>query len=291
VVGRTPLRAIEYGPPVPSAQVKSAILLAALRAEGVTRVREGVATRDHTERMLRARGIPIETLPDGAGVMVAVRGGTPVAPLDEAIPGDVSAAAFWLVAGTIHPDAEITLAGVGVNPTRRGIFDLLTAMGAAIDETVLDPVASGDPGAAVGEPRADLTVRSAELRAIDVDPATTARIIDEVPILCLAATQATGRTTIRGAGELRVKESDRLTGIAAGLTAMGAAIVIEGDTILIDGPRPLHGAVTDPRADHRLAMTFAIAGLLAGGETIVPEAHTAAVSYPPFFADLAAVAA
>jgi 3-phosphoshikimate 1-carboxyvinyltransferase len=286
VVGRSPLRAIEYGTPVPSAQVKSAILLAALRAEGVTRVSESVATRDHTERMLRARGVRIERIRHGSGATVALDGGGPVAPHDERVPGDVSAAAFWLVAGAIHPDAEIQLVHVGVNPTRRAALDLLLAMGADLDET---PTGSAD--AETGEPTADLRIHTSALTAIDIGPADTAAAIDEIPILCLAATQARGTTTIRGAGELRLKESDRLTGIATGLAALGARVAINGDDLAIEGPTPLRGAVTDGLADHRLAMTFAVAGLLAEGETVIAGAASAGVSYPGFFDDIEGVVA
>jgi 3-phosphoshikimate 1-carboxyvinyltransferase len=287
VVGRTPLRAIEYGTPVPSAQVKSAILLAALRAEGVTRVSERIATRDHTERMLRARGVPVDRAVDASGISVSVRGGVAPRAQDDHVPGDVSAASFWLVAGSIHPDAEIGLSGVGVNPTRRAVVDLLRAMGADIVERRLDGETDGD----VGEPRADLRVRTSELSGIDVGPAQTAAAIDEIPILCLAATQARGTTTIRGAGELRVKESDRLTGIAAGLAALGARVDIDGDALVINGPTPLRGAATDSAGDHRLAMTFAVAGLIASGETTVSGAASATVSYPGFFDDIEGVRA
>ena len=217
VVGRTPLRAIDYTTAVPSAQVKSAILLAGLRAEGGTTVREAVATRDHTERMLRARGVAVErasTGGDGAGRDVEPRGGGRVRAIDERVPADVSAAAFWLVAGAIHPDAELTLRGVGVNPTRRAVIDLLRRMGA---DSTARHVADDGPASR----SADLTVRSSELEAIDISPDEVAAAIDEIPILCLAATQARGRTTIRGAGELRHKESDRIAGIADGLARPG----------------------------------------------------------------------
>ncbi len=287
VVGRTPLRAIEYGTPVPSAQVKSAILLAALRAEGVTKVSERVATRDHTERMLRARGVSVDTRPDGDGVTVSVTGGGMLHAVDEAVPGDVSAAAFWLVAGSVHPDAEIRLLDVGVNPTRRASIDMLRSMGADIVEVAR----GGGAAAGAGEPRADLVVRSARLDAIDIEPADTATAIDEIPVLCLAATQARGTTTIRGLAELRLKESDRVVGIATGLVALGARVEITGDDIAITGPTALRGAVTDSAMDHRLAMTFALAGLIASGETTVSHAAVAAVSYPGFFDDIEGVQA
>jgi len=288
VVGHTPLRAIDYATPVPSAQVKSAILLAGLRAEGRTTVRESVATRDHTERMLRARGVPVERAdaPDGR-VAWTVEGGVAVEATTERVPGDVSAAAFWLVAGAIHPDAELVLHDVGVNPTRRAVIDILRAMGADIEER-----RHGDrPDDGVGEPVADLTVRSSSLRAVELQPADVASAIDEIPVLCLAATVASGRTVIRGAGELRHKESDRIAGTAAGLRALGARLVIDGDDLVIEGGSRLAGAATDSLDDHRLAMTFAIAGLIAEGETTIGRPGSAAVSYPGFFDDLERVRA
>ncbi|MEZ0241473.1 MAG: 3-phosphoshikimate 1-carboxyvinyltransferase [Chloroflexota bacterium] len=295
VVGRNPLTAVDWAVAVPSAQVKSAILLAGLRASGTTRVREPVATRDHTERMLRARGVTVrsEAQPSG-GRRIEIEGGAAVQAVDERVPGDVSAAAFWLVAAAIHPDAELTIRGVGVNPTRRAVIDLLRSMGAEIEERP-SPAAAGvgartdaaaEVDAEVGEPVADLVVRSSSLRAIDLGPAEVAAAIDELPILCLAATQATGRTTIRGAGELRHKESDRLAGIALGLGALGARIELDGDDLTIDGPTRLDGAATDSLGDHRLALTFAVAGLVATGRTTVEGAASAGISYPGFFTAL-----
>ena len=289
VTGQRHLRPIDWTSPVPSAQVKSAILFAGLRATGMTRVRESVATRDHSERMLRARGVSVRSLPDGeGGAVIEIEGGTTVQAMEERIPGDPSAAAFWLVAAAIHPDAELVIRNVGVNPTRRAVIDLLTRMGARIEER---PAAGGAPrgaagGADVGEPVADLIVRTSELGAIDVSPAEVAAAIDEIPILCLAASQARGRSTIRGAGELRHKESDRLTGIIAGLSALGAKLEVDGDDIVVHGPTPLLGAPADSLDDHRLAMTFAVAGLVASGRTTVGRPSSAAISYPGFFTDL-----
>jgi 3-phosphoshikimate 1-carboxyvinyltransferase len=290
VIGHTPLRAVEVVTPVPSAQVKSAILLAALRADGRTTVRETVATRDHTERMLRARGVPVESRPapdaDHPGaVECSVQGGLSVRPVDERVPADVSAAAFWLVAGAAHTDADLRLTRVGVNPSRRAVIDILRAMGADIEESADDQPEDG------AEPVADLHVRSSELRAIDLGPERVAAAIDEIPILCLAATQARGTTRIRGAGELRHKESDRLAGIAAGLIALGASVEVDGDDLSIRGPTPLIGAPTDSLGDHRLAMTFAIAGLLARGETSVARAASVSISYPGFFQEIERVGA
>jgi 3-phosphoshikimate 1-carboxyvinyltransferase len=292
VVGHTPLRAADITTPVPSAQVKSAILLAGLQARGRTTVREAIVTRDHTERMLRARGVEVERTegPDG-GVAWTVEGGVSVQAITEHVPGDPSAAAFWLVAGAIHPDAELEIRDVGVNPTRRAVIDLLRAMGADIAEHPTGQTVSEAGGDAVGEPRADLTVRTSALRAIDIGPAEVAAAIDEIPILCLAATQARGTTTIRGAAELRHKESDRLAGIAAGLSALGARIEVTGDDVRIEGGTALHGATIDSLDDHRLAMSFAIAGLVASDVTTIGRPDSAAISYPGFFDDLERVRA
>ncbi len=305
VRGAAPLRPIDHATAVPSAQVKSAILLAGLGAHGTTTVREAVGTRDHTERMLRARGVDVRTerwRPDSAeaggagasdvnggdaGSRVSVDGPARVAPAREAVPSDPSAAAFWLVAGAAHPDAELVLRSVGTNPTRRAIIDLLRRMGASIDET---PLGGGGDGGD-GEPVADLVVRSSELHGIDVSPREVAAAIDEVPVLCLAAALASGTTRIDGVGELRHKESDRVAGIATGLAAMGAHVEVDGDTMTIDGGRRLAGAATESLDDHRLAMTFAIAGLIAGGETAVTDAGCAAISYPGFFDEIERVRA
>lgn len=208
--------------------------------------------------------------------------------IDERVPGDVSAAAFWLVAAAIHPDADLTIRGVGVNPTRRAVIDILDSMGARIDEDEPSrPEArTASTDGLVGEPVADLRVRTSELRAIDLGPADVAAAIDEIPILCLAASQARGTTTIRGAGELRHKESDRIAGVAAGLRALGARIDVDGDDLAIHGRTALRGATADSTDDHRLAMTFAVAGLIASGETSVLRPGSAAISYPSFFDDL-----
>ncbi len=288
ITGRAPLTPIDHATRVPSAQVKSAVLLAGLAAEGTTMVREAVATRDHTERMLRARGVAVRTehLP-GGGAIHALDGVARVRPFDQRVPGDLSGAAFWLVAAAIHPDADLALRNVGTNPTRRAIIDLLRRMGADID---VRPVgAAGDEEQ--GEPLADLFVRSSTLRGIDVTAAEVAAAIDEIPVLCLAAAVASGRTVIRGVGELRHKESDRVAGIAAGLGALGARVTVDGDTIEIDGGRMLTGATVETHDDHRLAMTFAVAGLAARGETIIRDPGSAEVSYPGFFGELERVRA
>jgi 3-phosphoshikimate 1-carboxyvinyltransferase len=275
-----PLRAIEWSTPVASAQVKSAILLAGLSADGTTVVREPVETRDHTERMLRARGVAVWPHRDSDGKpVIEIEGPATLRAVDQVVPGDPSAAAFWLIAAAIHPDAEIRLRGVGVNPSRRAVIDLLKRMGASIRER-----GAADDG--IGEPIADLSVEASDLEGIELSPADTASAIDEIPVLCLAATQACGTTVIRGAGELRHKESDRIAGIVDGLTALGATIRADGDDIVVEGPTELRGATVDSLGDHRLALTFAIAGLVATGQTTIRGADSVAISYPTFFADL-----
>ena len=280
ISGSANLRAIDYATPTPSAQVKSAILLAGLAANGATRVRESVTTRDHTERMLLARGVLVRSHGTGmGGSVVELDGPAVVAAVDQTVPGDVSAAAFWLVAAAIHSNAELRLAGVGVNPSRRAVIDLLVRMGASIEER-----GAADDGA--GEPLAELRAETSDLEATEISAAETVAAIDEIPVLCLAATQACGTTVIRGAGELRHKESDRIGGIVDGLSRLGARITADGDDIVIDGPTELHGAPVDSLGDHRLALTFAIAGLIATGTTTIRGAASVAISYPTFFADL-----
>jgi 3-phosphoshikimate 1-carboxyvinyltransferase len=237
--------------------------------------------------MLRARGVPVERETSEAGVAVTVEGGRALEAVDQVVPADVSAAAFWLVAGAIHPDAELVTRDVGVNPTRRAVIDILRSMGADIEERASGP--KGDPD--VGEPMADLTVRSSSLHAVDLGPDDVAAAIDEIPVLCLAAAVASGTTTIRGAGELRHKESDRIAGVASGLIALGARVEVDGDDLRIHGGARLGGAATDSLDDHRLAMTFAIAGLIATDETTIERPGSAAISYPGFFADLEGVRA
>jgi 3-phosphoshikimate 1-carboxyvinyltransferase len=291
LVGRRPLRPIAWATAVPSAQVKSAVLLAGLAADGVTTVTETTATRDHTERMLRARGVQVrsEAIGPSGAQRVSLAGGQTVRPRDERVPGDISAAAFWLVAGAAHPDAELVLADVGVNPTRRAVIDVLRAMGATISEASAN-------GTEASEPTAELTVRSSALEGVDLGPADVARCIDEIPVLCLAAACARGRSRFSGVGELRHKESDRLVGIMEGLCALGADVTVEGEDVLIQGAAGratfgLSGTSVHSLTDHRLAMTFAVAGLLASGVTVIDGASTAAVSYPAFFSDLERVRA
>lgn len=276
VINGGALRGIGYATPVASAQVKSAVLLAGLFATGETSVTEPAASRDHTERLLRAMGADVRR----DGLTVSVRPPeAELCPLDLRIPGDISAAAFWLVAALAHPDAEITLRGVGLNPTRSGIVDVLRQMGGEIE--VLEERSQG------GEPVADLVAHSSRLRGVEVRGAIIPRLIDELPALALAAALADGATMIADAAELRVKESDRIATTARELRRFGVGVEERADGMTIQGGTRLSGAVCTPDGDHRLAMTVAIAGLLAGGDTVVEDAACVAVSYPAFWQDLA----
>ncbi|MBI4506537.1 MAG: 3-phosphoshikimate 1-carboxyvinyltransferase [Chloroflexi bacterium] len=269
------LRGIGYDLPVASAQVKSALLLAGLQADGPTTVRSPAPSRDHTERMLRAMGATVA----GDGTELTVQPLTvPLRAVDVHVPGDVSSAAFWLVLGALHPNAELTVCGVGVNPTRTGVLDVLRAMGADVSVANEREVA--------GEPLADLTVRSARLRGTEIGGALIPRLIDEIPVLAVAAALAEGPTVIRDAAELRVKESDRIAALCHELARLGAAVAERPDGLVIGGVRRLHGAVCESHGDHRLAMALAVAGAVAEGETVVQGAEVAAVSYPGFWQDL-----
>ena len=268
------LRGVRYRLPVASAQVKSAVLLAGLFAEGETIVEEPVATRDHTERLLLAMGAKLRR--EGPGIRL-----TPppsLTPIDLEAPGDVSAAAFWLVAGAVHPDAEITLPKVGINPTRTGLLDVLVMMGATIEV--------GEQRMVGEEPVADITVRSSRLQGVEVGGELIPRLIDELPALAVAAAFAEGRTVVRDAAELRVKESDRIATLTTQLGLLGAAIEERPDGFVIEGGRGLRGARVTGAGDHRLTMALAVAGLLAEGKTTLEDGESVAVSYPGFWADL-----
>ncbi len=280
VVRGGPLRGVRIETPVASAQVKSALLLAGLAADGPTTVVEPARSRDHTERLLGAMGARIEV--DGTAVTVTPPDGD-LSPVDVTVPGDVSTAAVWIVAATLHPDAELLLTGVGVNPTRTGLLDILREMGADIE--LLEQRTSG------GEPVADLLVRSAELHGVEVSGELVPRAIDELPLVALAGVLADGQTVIRDAAELRVKESDRITTMAAVLRAFGARVEERPDGIAVEGGGRLHGARIGSSGDHRLAMMGAVAGLLADGETVIEGAEAVSVSYPEFWTDLGRVGA
>ena len=268
------LRAISYELPVPSAQVKSCVLLAGLYAEGFTTVAEPVPTRDHTERLLARLGVPIQRCEHRVTIAGPVK--EELEPLEMRVPGDLSSAAFLIATAVLLPGSELLLRDVGVNPTRAGFLDALLRMGAPVE--MLNEREEG------GEPVADLLVRGASgLRAIELKEEEIPRLIDEVPLLAVLATQAEGVTVIRGAKELRVKETDRIRAIAFNLKRMGARVEELPDGLIIEGPQRLRGARLESFNDHRIAMAFAVAGLVAAGETIIEGAEWAGVSYPSFF--------
>lgn len=263
--------------PIASAQVKSALVLAGLAADGETRVREPEPSRDHTERMLAAWGAPVRV---EQGEVVATRLLRPLS-LPEAldVPGDPSSAAFWVGAGLLVPGGSVVVRGVDVNPTRIGFLAVLARMGARVE---LEPEA-----ARAGDPVATLRVCGGQaLRGTEIRPAEVPSLLDEIPLLAIVASQAAGETRVTGARELRVKESDRLHHLVLGLRAMGADIDELDDGFVLRGPTALRGAAIDAAHDHRIAMSFAIAGLVADGETEVEGAEWADISYPGFFGAL-----
>lgn len=272
------LHGIQYPLPVASAQLKSSLILAAILAGGQTHIEEPALSRDHTERLLSAMGARI------------VRQGSriDIFPLEEElktcslnIPGDISSAAYWLVAGAIHPRAELRILNCGINPTRTGILDILSAMGAKL--TIVNERSEG------GEPVGDIIVRTSQLRATRIEGSLIPRTIDEIPVLAVAACCAEGDTIIKDASELRVKESDRIETTARELGRLGAKIETLPDGMIIHGPCALTGAAVTSHGDHRLAMTLAVAGLVAPGATIIQNAQVADISYPSFWRDLVAV--
>ena len=273
------LRGIRYTLPVPSAQVKSCVLLAGLHADSPTTVIEPGPARDHTERMLRAMGATVCV----EGNAVTVEPGTALRPLDMTIPGDISSAAFLLVAGRIAGDGPLTVRGVGINPTRTGLLDILAAMGV---EVVLERLR--DEG---GEPVADLVIMPGLLTGAEIGGDLIVRAIDEFPALMIAATQAEGETVVCDAAELRVKETDRIAVMTSELAKMGAEIEERADGFRVVGPQRLHGAVVDGHDDHRVAMALAAAGLVASGETVVQGASCMADSFPGFVETLVGLGA
>jgi 3-phosphoshikimate 1-carboxyvinyltransferase len=276
--GTTALTPIDFTPDVPSAQVKSAVLLAGLHAQGTTTVHEPVATRDHTERAFATFGATVRRASDA----ISVDGGQRLVAQSLRVPGDISSAAFWMVAGAALPDSEVVIEGVGLNPTRTGIIDVLKRMGADIDVT--------PDGPTDGEPVGTIRVRHRALVPAVVEPHEVPGVIDELPVLGALATYG-GELKVTGAQELRVKESDRISAFADGLRKMGAEIDEAHDGFLVRGTKRLTGGHVDARHDHRLAMAFAIAALGAIGPTTVHDAGAAAVSYPEFFTVLDALRA
>jgi 3-phosphoshikimate 1-carboxyvinyltransferase len=266
-----------YRLPVPSAQVKSAVLLAGLNTPGETSVIEPEVTRDHTERMLGHFGATVRVEPhEGGGKIITVIGQPELVAAPISVPGDPSSAAFPLVAALLVPGSEVTLTGVGVNPSRTGLLDCLAEMGA--DITKLNQRVEG------GEPVADLRIRAGVLKGADIPPERAPTMIDEYPVLAMAAACAQGRTRMRGLAELRVKESDRLTGTAEGLAACGATVTIEGDDLIVEGTGkpPQGGATIQSRLDHRMAMAFLVLGLATRDPVALDDARTIASSFPDF---------
>lgn len=268
------LHGIHYQSPVASAQVKSAILLAGLYAEGETAVTEPTLSRNHTELMLKGFGADISS----SGTTASIRPVSELYGQEITVPGDISSAAYFLAAGSLIPNSEILIQNVGINPTRAGIVTVCNAMGA--DLTLLNErVVSG-------EPVADLLIRTSQLKTTTIEGAIIPTLIDELPVIALMACFAEGTTVIRDAAELKVKESDRIQVMVDNLTAMGAHVEGTDDGMIIEGGHPLHGAVVDSHLDHRIAMTFAIAGKLASGETEITGAECVNISYPTYYQDM-----
>ena len=268
------LHGIHYQSPVASAQVKSAILLAGLYAEGETAVTEPTLSRNHTELMLKGFGADISS----SGTTASIRPVSELSGQGITVPGDISSAAYFLAAGSLIPNSEILIQNVGINPTRAGIITVCNAMGA--DLTLLNEhVVSG-------EPVADLLIRTSQLKATTIEGTIIPTLIDELPVIALMACFAEGTTIIRDAAELKVKESDRIQVMVENLTAMGAHVEGTDDGMIIEGGHPLHGAVVDSHLDHRIAMTFAIAGKLASGETEITGAECVNISYPTYYQDM-----
>ncbi|MBH0160767.1 3-phosphoshikimate 1-carboxyvinyltransferase [Fictibacillus sp. 26RED30] len=267
-------RGIHYTSPIASAQVKSAIILAGLDGEGTTSVKEPFKSRDHTERMLKAFGVEVET----DELSVSVAGGQKLKGTHIEVPGDISSAAFFLVAGAVVPNSEITLKKVGLNPTRTGILDVLKNMGADIAYQNKNDEAS--------EPFGDLVIKSSALKGTIIEGDLIPRLIDEIPIIALAATQAEGTTIIKDAHELRVKETDRIETVVNELKKMGADIEATEDGMIIHGKSSLHGASVQSYGDHRIGMMLSVAACIAEGETTLANSEAIAVSYPSFFEQL-----
>jgi 3-phosphoshikimate 1-carboxyvinyltransferase len=277
--GACPAVPVTYRLPVASAQVKSAILLAGLNTPGITRVIEPVPTRDHTERMLTGFGAKLEVGVENGETVIAIEGEADLHPMDVVVPGDASSAAFFMVAATLVPGSDLTIMNVGLNPTRAGLVHVLRQMGADITEV--------NPREVGGEPVADLRVRHAQLSGVDVDPTIAPAMIDEFPVLFVAAVLAQGTTRTTGLGELRVKESDRLAAMAAALTAAGARVEEHEDGLTIHGTdgEPLRGtgnARVKSLLDHRIAMSMAVAGLVSQGGVEVDDISPINTSFPTF---------
>ncbi len=278
----TQLHGITYRLPVASAQVKTALLLAGLHAEGSTTLWEPAQSRDHTERMLQSLGVSLAQQ-NGRITLNPGHEHEPLPPFTLTIPGDFSSAAFTLAAGAVVPGARLEMLGVGVNPTRTGLLEAMEAMGAVVQ--VEGEHLEG------GEPVANLKVRSGEMRAVEIGGAQVVRMIDEFPVFAVIATQAQGESVVRDAQELRLKESDRIAALVSELRKMGAAIEEHPDGFVVSGPTELQGAAVDSHGDHRLAMALTVAGLIARGETLIGGAECITESYPGFAETLVSLGA
>lgn len=272
-----PLHGIHYQSPVASAQVKSAILLAGLYADGETSVTEPYVSRNHTELMFESFGVNIQC----KGTTVTVQPASHLEAQKIVVPGDISSAAYFIVAGLITPNSCITIKNVGINSTRDGILDVCKAMGADITLSNVNDT--------IGEPTADITVRTSSLRGTVIEGAIIPKLIDELPIIAILACFANGTTIIKDAQELKVKESNRIDVMVQNLSAMGADIEATDGGMIIRGGKPLHGAIIDSKLDHRIAMSFAIAGMNAEGNTEIQGAECVNISYPNFYQDLEAL--
>ena len=270
----TKLQPIDYTMPVASAQVKSAILLAGLQADGTTIVREKEVSRDHTERMLKQFGAEIDVV-DG---VISLKGGQSLQGTHVSVPGDISSAAFFLVAGAIAPNSKITLQNVGVNETRDGILRVLKQMGANVTVQIKDETAA--------EPTATITVETSSLQGVTIEGDIIPTLIDEIPIIALLATQSNGTTVIKDAEELKVKETNRIDAVVNELKKLGANIVATDDGMIIEGPTPLSGGNLKTYGDHRIGMMGAIASLLTSEPVTLDDAGCISVSYPAFFEHL-----
>jgi 3-phosphoshikimate 1-carboxyvinyltransferase len=269
------IKGIQYQSPVASAQVKSSILLAGLQAEGSTTVIEPVQSRDHTERMIRQFGGTVDT----KGSVVSVQGGQILKGTTIQVPGDISSAAFFLVAGAIVPNSSITLKNVGLNPTRTGIIDVMKEMGADITIEVLE---EGQI-----EPVGNITVNTSNLKGTTIGGELIPRLIDELPVIALLATQAEGETIIRDAHELKVKETNRIDTVVNELSKLGATVMATDDGMIIHGKNKLGGGVVSSFGDHRIGMMLAVAALICEDEVLLEQKEAISVSYPQFFTDLA----
>jgi 3-phosphoshikimate 1-carboxyvinyltransferase len=284
-----PLRAIDFTTPIPSAQVKTAVLFAGLQAEGVTSLSEAIRTRDHSEHALKAFGAKLtrsSARGEGHETKLSIAGGQKLKAIDATVPGDISSAAFFLSAALLFPDSNLVLDSLGMNPTRAALLDVITALGGRIKVLSVEEL----HGELIGSIQVNRAPSAASTQPFVISGALTAQVIDELPVLAAIAPYTANGLIIRDAQELRIKESDRIAIVAKNLRAMGAELTENPDGLEIPGNQQLHGAKIDSGADHRIAMAFSIAALRAGGETEIEGAQAAAISFPEFFTSLEALA-